>query len=199
MRLAGIVAAVVLLLGIWAAALAARRLRAPELIVFLPAAAVLLGGIYMHDIQVIVAVPAALTAAARVAEPRRTAALLSLVVLTIVWTQYPGRAVLLVDIAAIAVACMVCIKGTALSKTVTAALYAVGFAAAILLFHRGDRVVPASQTMAAIAPTALAATAWQAYLDATPSRTASDAQQTGQKIPLWFGIAVLFAVSVRRE
>lgn len=198
LQLAGFISAAVMLLGIAAAALAARRLRAPELIVFLPCAAMLLGGIYAHDLQVIIALPAAFAVVARIAEPRRVLAIAALLALAIVWTESPGRAVLFIDFSAIAAACAACIEGTFVAKTSAAVLCAAAFAAGILWMHAGDRALTDPGEMAAITPTELASNAWRAYLDATPARTQNTPQHTGQKFPAWAGIALLVAVSVRR-
>jgi predicted membrane protein len=61
---AGIVSyAIMLLLGCGFAPVLARRLGAPELIVFLPAAAVLFGGTFIHDVQMSLALPLAVVVA----------------------------------------------------------------------------------------------------------------------------------------
>jgi hypothetical protein len=55
--------AIMLLLGCGFAPVFARRLGAPELIVFLPAAAVLFGGTFIHDVQMSLALPLAVVVA----------------------------------------------------------------------------------------------------------------------------------------
>src|ERR1700729_3486135 len=70
-----------------------------ELLALLPPAAVTLFGIYLHDIQIIIALPAALMLAARTSGAARTIAALCLTLLIVVWTQPARPAVLLIDAA----------------------------------------------------------------------------------------------------
>ena len=198
LRVAGITGVVVLVAGIWAAAVASRRRQAPEMIVFLPAAAVLLGGVYAHDILVIVALPAALATVARIAQPQRAFGLLALLALALVWTEFPGRALLVVDVVAIVAACGVCLSGTIAAVAGSAALCTAAFALFIVLVHGGPRSVPVTRQMASIASTSLASDAWRAYLNATPARTVNNLQRTGQKVPAWLGVVLLVGLCVRR-
>jgi hypothetical protein len=90
--------AVMVAVGVVLAGVIAVRLRSPEAVPLIPPAAVLLGGIYVHDIQMLFALPAALFVAARLRGPlAETLGITALALLIAVWTQRAARAVLVLD------------------------------------------------------------------------------------------------------
>ncbi len=74
-------------LGVVLGRRAANTHSAPELLIFVPAAAGLLGGVFVHDYQMLAAVPAALTLACKTEGRVRTAAWAALMLLVPTWTQ----------------------------------------------------------------------------------------------------------------
>ena len=80
-----------LALGCGFAPAAARRFRAPELLVFLPAAAVLVGGAFVHDLQMGLALPLAVVAAGHTGRRARPFAYLGLLAGAVPepWTGLP--------------------------------------------------------------------------------------------------------------
>lgn len=185
-----------IVIGIAGARYAARRLNSPELLVYLPPAAVLLFGVYLHDIQFIAALPLGIAAAARVEAVRRPLCWLALAALAVVWSQRGATSVLVLDIAAVAAAAVVTtVRAPARSA---AAGLALGVLAAIVIVALHGRFEPNLQTTMALAPVPwdLASHAWAEYLRATPGRVTETLAGILLKVPSWFGIAVLLSICI---
>lgn len=180
---------VMLVLGLALARRAAAVWSAPALLAMVPAAAVLLGGVFMHDIQMIAALPAAVTAAA-VMPARRTAGFIALVLLSAVWTQHVSRSVMLLDVLGAAGAAVIALENQQ-RRVAAAAASAVCVIAALLLIGHYQPVARASQEQTAqfeAAPDELASTAWARYERATPALMMP---RFYQQLPTWVALILL--------
>lgn len=180
---------VMLVLGLAIARRAAAAWSAPALLAMVPAAAVLLGGVFMHDIQMIAALPAAVTAAA-VMPARRTAGFIALVLLSAVWTQHVSRSVALLDVIGAGGAAVIALENTQ-RRVAIAAATAVCLVAALLLIGRYQPVARASQVQTGqfqAAPAELSSTAWARYERATPALMAP---RFYQQVPTWVALILL--------
>jgi Glycosyltransferase family 87 len=171
--------------------------RRPEMVALLPPACVLLFGIYLHDIQMIVALPAALALATRArANVARVAGATAVTLLAAVWTQRAGAAVVVLDAAAVAGALYAVLGGNAARRLVLAA--AAAFAAIVCLTAL-QRVEPPLTAAAIVthgfdaAADELAPVAWGRYLRATPALTRS---AFGPQIFGWLGLLGLLACAL---
>jgi hypothetical protein len=162
-----------------------------DVVPLIPAAAVLAGGIYVHDITMIFAVPAALVIAKRShgMVPRSIAAAAA-AVLVMVWTQRAGRAVVLLDLAGVFAAVAAILDGDLVKRT------ALAGAAALALTLAAQRLTDAPASMQivtrpfTVTSDELASDAWASYLRATPVLTR---QVVAVKVPTWAGLSgVLF-------
>jgi hypothetical protein len=169
---------------------ASETLGAPALLLFVPPAAVLLGGVFMHDIQFMAALPAAITLAARSGGKWRLPAFIVLFAISCLWTQHLSRAIELVDAGAAIGAAAIVFRG--LRQMVPAAAAA---AAIVLvgLFWIGkiEPMVRANATHSApfsASAGELSSTAWARYERATPVLMQP---RFFQQAPTWIGLLLL--------
>lgn len=185
-----------IVIGITGARYAAKRLNSPEMLVYLPPAAVLLFGVYLHDIQFIAALPLGIAAAARVEPVRRPLCLFALAAVAVVWTQRGGASVLALDVAAVVAAAVVTTLGAPARSTAAGLVLGALAAFAIVALH--GRTEPSLQTIMALAPAPsdLAPHAWGEYLRVTPGRVTETLAGILLKVPSWFGVAGLIAICI---
>ncbi|HEV7180286.1 MAG TPA: hypothetical protein VGN11_10445 [Candidatus Baltobacteraceae bacterium] len=185
------------IIGFGIAGIAALRSRIVELLPLLPPAIALLGGIYVHDIQMLLAIPAALFVASRVR--RRTYAALAvaaLAVLVAVWTQRLGRAALLVDAAGVAAAVFAVVHQPLMRRLILSIGAAVVVIACITV---AQRVAPPVTGAAVVtqsfdaSPLEFTAVAWERYLNASPALMH---QSFLLKVPTWLALAALMVASI---
>ncbi|TAM62527.1 DUF2029 domain-containing protein [bacterium] len=188
----------VLMFGCFAAIRAARALKRPELVAWLPAAAVLLGGTFVHDVQMIAALPAAFALAVR-AIRLRTLACGSLAALTVVWSASGGRLMLLFSLFAILVVAAIARSDWATVRSRTVTVLVVGAGALALLAvhpqvfdHTGAAVISAAMSQ----PDTLAALNWGAYLRSVPQLSIPRPDVVLLKMPTWAALISLLAVAV---
>lgn len=169
----------------------------PELAALLPPACVLLFGIYLHDIQMIVALPAALALAARTrTRAARVAGAIAVTLLAAVWTQRAGPAVVVLDAIAVAGALYAVLNGGAPRRLLIAA--AAAFATVVCLTSL-QRVEPPLTATAIVthdfdaAADELTPVAWGRYLRATPALTRP---AFGPQIFSWLGLLGLIACAL---
>lgn len=186
-------------LGIYAGRRLARDLRTPAFIAFAPAGFVLLGGSYVHDTQMLAAVPLVLTLLAR-AQRMRVSIAVAAVLLCVPWTQADSRLLLLSILAAVFALGLMIFDGQSarVSKAVTLAIVVT---IAILAVNRlpAPPIVVASSTSAQIAANAPASDAWNAMLRASTFWSVPSVRSEGRKLPTWFGLALLVIASLRRQ
>jgi hypothetical protein len=183
--------ALMLGLGCAFAPVLARRMRAPEIVVFLPAAAVLLGGTFVHDLQMSLALPLAVVAAGapfalrqaqddrlRVAAPNGLGVRTWLGYVTMLVGAIPAPTTALPELAVgAAAACAVAwsaarVLGSSMRPLVAGALGAAAYATFAALVRELGRVpatIPA--TFPAAAANALAEPSWRAYVTAVSHPT----------------------------
>jgi alpha-1,2-mannosyltransferase len=180
-------------LGIVLAMRLARRFERPAFLVFVPAAFAMMGGAFIHDIQLPIALPAALLLLA-VAEGRaRIAALVAVMVLAVTWFDDSGA---LLGVTALAVMVWTSPVAPAAPGRRVALVFAVcaAFALVILGFHRlpgGVNVALPAHPDLGGPPGELASEVWGRYVRATAYGHAS-LRTVAEKLPL-FGALVLLA------
>ena len=173
------------------------RCRETALVPLIAPLGALFFGIYLHDIQMLLAIPAALAAAARTRGLAfRTTALAALALLVAVWTQRAARAALILDGAGVAGAVYGALSpaGNRLARAIAAAAVTL---AAVLLLGRYLEPLAGSQIITApfhVAPNDWAANAWAIYLRSTPALTNSNA---GVKVPTLLGLFLTLVCIVR--
>lgn len=167
----------------------AGSLRSPELIVALPAAAVLIGGVFIHDIQMVIALPAALIIAARSSGIRRSLGFLGVLLIAVPWGSILAHAGTLafLSIALVAVLSL----GGRFGQAVWARGVTAGAAGALVLSlaSMAPPPAPALSLPTLRSPDAQAAENWQQYIEgnsgpATPG-------SVGRKILVWSGFAAM--------
>lgn len=176
--------------GIVLGSRAARAWNAPSLIVLAPAAAVLLGGVFMHDIQMIAALPAALVTARFVPRARLLLAMAMLVLLSVVWTQHLRASIAVLDLIAVAGAGAV-VFGLTPRSFLPAASAAALVVVALFAIGRLEPVARATQIRSApfsASGNELASIAWARYERSTPALMVP---RYDQQIPTWAGLIVL--------
>lgn len=184
--------ACIALLGIATAGVLAAKRREPEFLALLPPACVLLLGIYLHDIQMLIALPAALAIAARVdSTTLRALGATALALLVSVWTQHAGRATLFLNFAGSAGGLYAVLPGTRLRRAAWASAVALSAILALVVMAHFAPPLRASQMIThdfGARPDELSPVAWGRYLRATPAlmRPIFAAQ-----VPAWLGLLAL--------
>lgn len=188
--------AVMAVFGIVIAGVLAVRRREPELLPLVPPAAALLFGIYLHDIQMLLALPAALMLACRVrGSTFRALATIAVALLVAVWTQRAGTAVVALD--ALAVGGGVFAVWTMKNRVTVSALASLATVAAVVALQRMQPPLVASSMVTKVFHAAAgdwAFNAWAAYLRATPALTAPAFLL---KFPTWIGLLLVTICAVR--
>ena len=181
--------AVVLCAGVLVAGAFATRHRRFELLALLPPAIVLLFGIYLHDIQMLLAIPAALLIAYRArGTTLGTIAAVSLALLIAVWTQRAARTSLVFDFLGVAAGLYAILAGPTARRALQAAGGALVVATCIVALQRFEPPLASTQIVThgfAAAPGDPAASAWERYLASTPALIG---QAYVLKIPTWLGL-----------
>lgn len=170
----------------------ASQLQSPELLVLVPAAAVLIGGVFIHDIQMVLALPAALIIADRIAV-KRAFAFAGVALIAIPWGALDGFHIqAYVSLVVVLLLALDARLGTSRSTRL-----ALGAAGALAIVIVSLHVPPDSFTIvptAFIDPAASAATNWQRYIEANARPvTLADIER---KLLLWSGfLAIAFAAA----
>lgn len=180
------------LLGIATAGVLAMKRREPEFLALLPPACVLLLGIYLHDIQMLIALPAAFAIAARVdSAALRALGAAALALLVSVWTQHPGRGIILLNFAGTAGALYAVLPGSERRRMGGAGAVALSAILCVLLLAHFAPPLRAGEMIThnfSALPDELSPVAWGRYLRATPAliRPIFAAQ-----VPAWLGLLAL--------
>jgi hypothetical protein len=177
-----------LVLGVAAAGRLAARLREPALLTLVPVAFSMLGGPFVHVIEVALAVPAALVLAARVPE-RRTLFAAAAIVLAIPWTQVFNLGAIFPILAAVVVGLLVYdLVSPKIPVVAGASLLTVAFL--MVLFLSISPIPSADAALAAsYSPVELAQASWGRYVRIVAS--ANIVLYDAARIPTW---AALFAL-----
>jgi hypothetical protein len=187
-------------LGIMLAAyLSSRRL---AYVMILPPAVVTLGGSFIHDIQIAVALPAALLLASSIPTLRRWAIIAAMLLVVQIgfhgFMVYVSLASLL---ALIVLAWMLPVRGL-LSRVLTVAGSVLVVANAGILLWLLPHHHSASTTLQRVPPIAIssndyAPTVWGAYLRSRPEVSQPSARTIVEKIPAWLGLCILIGCAMR--
>ncbi len=190
------------LLGVALARRIASAIGSDALIVLLPPATALLGGPFVHDIQMAAALPAAIILAASTRPPLllRTFALVALVFPWHAWSlaNLHGQVGLL-EMGAVAAAVLVATRTQPVRIRTCAAVLSV--AACVVIGSSIEavprmRVGPPTTIMrAAISPTDLSSTNWAAFVSRDHAYSTPDVRDVLEKIPLWLGLIALTSMA----
>ncbi len=174
-----------------------KRTHRHEFIALIPPAVILFGGIYVHDIQMILALPAAITVAAIKRAPLyKWTAALSTVLLSLVWTEHAGRAVVALSATCAAGVLFALSNDSERKRVFNAAIGAVCAVVAVIIIQRAQRpIAPSAFTSRYFdaLPSEIAAIAWARYLNATPALTHTE---YFLKLPSWIGLLGLIVCCV---
>jgi hypothetical protein len=185
-------------LGISLAGVFALRDRQLELLPLLPPASVLLLGIYLHDIQMLLALPAALVLASRVrGETLRALATAGCALLIAVWTQPLARATVILDALGVAAGVYVLVRGSVTRRVAGSAIAAVAAVLGLVLLQHLAPPLTAEQLVTHdfhSASDELGPVAWARYLQSTPALMG---QQLVRKIPTWLGLLVIMLCALQ--
>ncbi len=182
--------ALMLALGLGVAG--AVRSRSPASIAALPVAFTLLGGAFVHVVQIAAALPAALLLFAGARGAARNGLLLALLALAIPWVQFASLGTVFCALVPIAGAVLVTsFGGTRPWIAAAAALVPLGLLSA-LWSGVVTRVPSAVSTLhAAYDPHALAEASWTLYVHTVASVDVADFDFA--KLPTWLGLAAVVA------
>jgi hypothetical protein len=189
--------------GIWLARYAARAYSSDAFVVVLPAAAVLFGGAYIHDVQFAAVLPAALLLCSK--DRERFSVWLVLGLLIVPWFTFGtgghtiGIFVRLICALAIGwMAILATERRRSIKRSVAVisalALFVSFLAIASVMPHRSE---PAGSVIPAqfLAPLASAQDNWGAYLRATPTLSTTTAREEFEKLPFWLGLLGLLLLA----
>jgi hypothetical protein len=150
-------------IGIWLGAKLSATLTRRELIAYLPAAAGVTGGAYVHMIDVAVAIPAALVLAIALRGRARIVAALAVALLAVPWIAvWIGKKLFLATLFVAAVVLMRLRAGAAIAIAALAAIATVVYAFEL----NPPPPFPSSVAIANFSPNDLAQIAWGAYVSA---------------------------------
>jgi hypothetical protein len=167
----------------------ARETRQSAFVPFIPAAAAIFGGPYVHLHQIALATPAALLCVAR-APAHRRGFVWAVVLLAIPWGRFLDlRSALLF----VGVACAVLVwqlDGPSLGKTIATALASMAFVYAALI-AAGQRSFDDAALAGFGDPTLLASSIWAAFIRAIDYPLRTDVTFLLMKIPTYLGLGLL--------
>lgn len=179
-------------LGIYAARRLALRHSTPAFLAFAPPAFVLLGGSFVHDLQMFAALPMALLLLARVPRMRPGAALAACL-LCIAWAAADSRVALISAwLSVFAVALIIFANQT--SRVMKSAVLAVLLVVMLVGVNRlpaPSAVLTTPPGASALSPSAPAAQSWGLLVRSAPLRSEPSMRSIVTKIPTWVTLALL--------
>jgi hypothetical protein len=165
----------------------ARELNSPELYVLVPTAAVLIGGVFIHDIQMAAALPAALVIADRIAG-RRVLAFAAVALIAIPWGALQGFH-LEARLSLAMVLLFALDRGILRSPAARVAFGTAGTLAVLFVSLHAFQPPAGADVPAPLEPSAFAATNWQRHIEAFARPvTLSD---VGRKVLVWAGFLAI--------
>jgi hypothetical protein len=185
-------------IGVMIARRLAARVKSDALIALLPPALALLGGPFVHDLQLAAAIPAALILASSTQSTLLLRAF-PLVAIGFPWHHWTiaslhGQAGAL-EIGAALAAILIATRTKTVATRITAGLAGV---LALLILACAIKSIPEYKvgpprvvTAAAIAPVDVSAANWAAFLSRDPSSTTPNARDVTEKVPVWLGLIAL--------
>jgi hypothetical protein len=199
---AGTISYIVMLgVGLLTAGWVAARRNDDALLVLLPPAIVLIGGSYVHQIQVPAAIPAALVMGSASQGRLRTFFLLTAAVLTVPWfSAIHSRllTVLSVVVATIFVALSLGGRSVAvkLDRGMLAGLVCLTLLIALRFLPIEPSSAPVAQTPAPITATSLASQSWGSYIRSEAILSSTGPRIIASKLPTWGALLLLLLGSI---
>ncbi len=193
---AKVIYAAMALIGVTIAGLIARRQKNPELLPLLPAATALFFGVFVHGIQLLLALPAALIIATRVrGKVPLILAAIAVALLVPIWGQGVSRPVVLFNALGVAGGIFAILRGALPRRIAVTALVTVAISACVFVNERLEYPTVADVVTQpfSVKSDDMASLAWGRYLRATPALTTVE---IGEKLPGWFGLLALILSSV---
>ncbi|HVN68286.1 MAG TPA: hypothetical protein VMU38_01345 [Candidatus Binatia bacterium] len=173
--------AAALVLGVWLGRRAARRLQRPELLAYLPAACSIIGGPYVHMVDLGFAVPAALVLATSLRGRAKSIATVALCLLAVPWILvWISKRLFLATLAVVA-GILLRLRTGAATAVATFACIAV----AIYLFE----LAPPAPLVSATAAVPASALAQQGWADYVAHLGAASGTWFSIKVPTWIALA----------
>ncbi|MGP6159941.1 MAG: glycosyltransferase 87 family protein [Vulcanimicrobiaceae bacterium] len=170
------------------------RKRSPALLAALPAAFTLLGGAFVHVVQIAAALPAALLLLGCARGTTRNALLFALLALAIPWVQFASLGTLFCLLAPIAGGVLFAsFAGARPSLIATGVLAPLGVLSALWALVGTPAPSAVAALHAAYDPHALAEASWTLYVK-TVAATDVGAFDLA-KLPTWFGLALIVAIA----
>jgi hypothetical protein len=186
--------ACVVVFGVALAGVLSVRNRQSILVPLLPPAAVLFFGIYLHDIQILIALPAAIVVASRVSgRAFRVIAAASVALLVAVWTQNVSRATVALDVAGVFGGLFAILGGSLRQRIAIASIGAVATTLCFVLLAHVQPPPTAGQIVTHAfnaSPDEFSAAAWATYLRATAALTR---ETFAPQLAAWLGLLGLLA------
>jgi hypothetical protein len=187
----------------------ARRLAvsidSPGLIVLQPVAMAMLGGVYVHDLQMAAAIPAAILLASSTRLPLalRTTALVAIVFPWSYWkiTGIAGQTGIL-EMATVVGAILVGISAQPVKVRIigtgAGVVAVVTLASFIHLVPQHKIGPPTIVTPAAIAPSDFSASNWAGFVSRDVEYSTPDARDLSEKVPVWLGLIAIVGMGIQR-
>jgi hypothetical protein len=183
--------------GVVLAGVLSARQRQDILVPLLPPAAVLFFGVYLHDIQMLIALPAALAIASRVPPKAfRVIAAASLALLIAVWTQKISRATIALDVAGVFGGLFAVLGGSLGRRLTVASIGAVATTLCVVLLVHAQPGLSAGQIVTHAfnaSPDEFSPAAWARYLRATAALTRP---AFAPQLAAWLGLFGLLVSAV---
>ena len=196
---AGVISyAVTTALGIVAGVRLAQRFARPAFVVLVPAAFAVIGGTFIHDIQLPIAIPAALLLASVTTGRVRALALAAVVGLALTWYDDFGAVLALAALAVLAWTAPLTFDSR-WRRAALAASACAGYACIILVFHKlspNVHVALPPHPDVGGPPGELASEVWGRFVRATAYGWTS-LRTFAEKLPLWLALASLACAVLR--
>ncbi len=193
-----------LFFGVFAAPSAARKLHAPALLVFFPVAATTLFGVFIHDLQLPAAVPAALVIAAALGGSGR-AAWFAVFVLSLEWITWweTDRVIVVLSIFSVAAIAWAAVRDRAPGERVALVCLApIAYLAALAAYVHLPHTVIATRaepwpSRAELGPNAQSALNWGTLIRDSHEASAATVQLLVGKLIVWAALAIVLMEGVR--
>jgi alpha-1,2-mannosyltransferase len=180
---------VMIVLGVWLAGAAARRLRDPAFLLLIPPALAVTFGSFIHYSEITLAFPAALLLYARTQGVARVLAASSLVLIALPWQSIVTQPALLIAVVGGAIAIAAIVLRSSARSSLRVGLGAVTFCAVCILlaWYLGPQT--ALHTSAARFDPLLAEASWAQYISGQSS--SAGLVWLIPKLPTWIGLVLL--------
>jgi len=188
--------------GVLIARRVATALESESLIILLPPAIALLGGPYVHDLQMAASIPAALIIATSLRAPwlLRSVVLIALVFPFHAWSLHDVGQVTLLQIGTLIAALVVVTQGQSVSMR--RLVMCVGVVASLAIATGIERVPhhkigpPTLIRPALTAANDLSSADWASFVERDSSYSTPDSHDIAEKVPIWLGLIGMACLSL---